>query len=165
MAKVRNRLADIVRDLVHGRAGLLLLCGQIQKQTFAQRRAERINGDKFSLRVFFPQFVAGDRTGLIRCAQSGGKADEEDIKTLLQFSLHDGGELRDVNGARGGAFAVAEFVVKLLEADLAAVEIVGVCMLPNQNMQRQDGKIEFIRQRLRQIAGGVCYDLKTFFHV
>lgn len=70
---MRDRLTDIVRDLVYGRAGLLLLCGQIQKQTFAQRRAERINGDKFSLRVFFPQFVAGDRTGLIRCAQSGGK--------------------------------------------------------------------------------------------
>ena len=38
-------------------------------------------------------------------------------------------------------------------------------MLPDQNVQRQDGKIELVRQRLRQIAGGVCDDLKAFFHV
>ena len=46
-----------------------------------------------------------------------------------------------------------------------AVEIVGVCMFPDQNVQRQDGKIELVRQCLRQIAGGVGDDLKTFFHV
>ena len=74
-------------------------------------------------------------------------------------------ELRDVDGARGGAFAVAELVVKFSEADLTAVEIVGVCMFPDQNVQRQDGKIELVRQCLRQIAGGVGDDLKTFFHV
>ena len=162
---MRDRLADVVCDFVHGRAGLLLLRGQIQKQALAQRRAERVDGDELPLRVFFPQLAAGDRAGLVRRAQTGGEADEEDIKARLQLFLHDGSELRDVDGARGGAFAVAELVVKFPEADLAAVEIVGVCMFPDQNVQRQDGKIELVRQCLRQIAGGVGDDLKTFFHV
>ena len=160
-----DRLADVVCDFVHGRAGLLLLRGQIQKQALAQRRAERVDGDELPLRVFFPQLAAGDRAGLVRRAQTGGEADEENIKARLQLFLHDGSELRDVDGARGGAFAVAELVVKFPEADLTAVEIVGVCMFPDQNVQRQDGKIELVRQCLRQIAGGVGDDLKTFFHV
>ena len=154
-----DRLADVVCDFVHGRAGLLLLRGQIQKQALAQRRAERVDGDELPLRVFFPQLAAGDRAGLVRRAQTGGEANEEDIKARLQLFL------RDVDGARGGAFAVAELVVKFPEADLTAVEIVGVCMFPDQNVQRQDGKIELVRQCLRQIAGGVGDDLKTFFHV
>ena len=31
-------------------------------------------------------------------------------------------------------------------------------------MQGQDGKIQLVRHRLRQIAGGIRYDLKAFVH-
>ena len=160
-----DRLADVVCDLVHGRAGLLLLRGQIQKQALAQRRAERVDGDEIPLRVFFPQLAAGDRAGLVRRAQTGGEADEEDIQPLLQLLLHDDLEFLNVHGAGRGLLPGGDAVKKVMEADLTAVEIVGVCMFPDQNVQRQDGKIELVRQCLRQIAGGVGDDLKTFFHV
>ena len=90
---MRDRLADIVRDLVHGRAGLLLFGRKIQKQSLAQRRAERVDGDELPLGVFFPQLVTGDRAGLVRCAQTGGEADKEDVKAFLQLFFHDGGKL------------------------------------------------------------------------
>ena len=161
---MRDGLADEVRDLVHRRAGLLLFGREVDEQALANGRAERVNGDEAALGVFFLQLLAGDRAGLIGRAEAGGEADEEDIQPLLQLLLHDDLEFLNVHGAGRGLLPGGDAVKKVMEADLAAVQIVGIGLFSDMYMQGQDGKIQLVRHRLRQIAGGIRYDLKAFVH-
>ena len=164
VAKVRDGLADKIRDLVQRRAGLLLFGREIDEQALADGRAERVDGNQTALGVFFLQLLAGDRAGLIGRAEAGGEADEEDIQPLLQLLLHDDLEFLDVHGAGRGLLSGGDAGKKVMEADLAAVQIVGIGLFSDMYMQGQDGKIQLVRHRLRQIAGGVGEDLEIRIH-
>lgn len=60
VAEMRPRLHQIIIRLLDRRAGLLLLRREIDIQSFAERRAEAVDGQNFALRILLAQLVRRD---------------------------------------------------------------------------------------------------------
>ena len=164
VAEMRPRLHQIIIRLLNRRARLLLLRREIDIQSFAERRAEAVDGQNFALRILLAQLVRRDAAGLIRRAQPGREADIEHIQPRGQHRLHLGAELFGIDGARRALRSGAQLVKEILERNLAPVEIVVVGLSIYRHVQRQHPQIQLVGQALRQVAGRIGDDLKQFRH-
>ena len=111
--------------LLNGAALALFLHRHIHEQTEPAGRAERIDTADLALRVLFVQLLRGDAPGVVCTAQTGRKADVQNVLTLLQDRLKALYKGVGIHCARAGDAALAHFSVKLGEGQL----IVGVLPL------------------------------------
>ena len=152
-------------DLPDGAALPLLLGAEVQQKPLAQGRAQGVHHEDLGLRKFRAEVSGGDGGGLVGGGQGGGEVDAQNILPLGQNGPHGVLKLPHADSGGGGGLTGADAGVKILKADLPAVQPVAVIFSVRHNLKRQHLKAKLIRQFLRQVAGRVSHYHIFFTHI
>ena len=133
-----------------------LLCGEIDQQALAQRSAEGIDRVDFPLRIFLRQLLNGDRSGIVRIAESGGKGDAQDVFARCQKGFHRGGKRLDVDRGGGAGLPRAKRLIKGVQGDFPLIQIIIILLPLHHKGERKNGQVHFLRHRCGKVAGRVC---------
>ena len=165
VAQMRAERLKVGGKLLHGSALALLLDGVVNEQALTEGGAEAVDGHDLPLGIFFAQLRGGNDAGLIGGAEARGEADVEDVTAFLQAGFHDLDERLGIHRAGAGLGAGAEFLIQLVETDLATVQVILVGFMIDCKAQRQDDQAVAVRQLLRKVTGRVGDDLIGHCHI
>jgi hypothetical protein len=165
VAEVEPLLLRPGPDLLHGLALRPFFGGQVDQQALSHRGAAGVHGGQLPLRVLGGKLLHRHCRGLVGAAEPGGKDQKKDVLPLTEKGLHHGTVSFYVGGGGGGCLPLADAVVKLGEANLPAVQVVGVFLSPQGKGEGKDSDFQLPGQLRRKIAGRIGKDDIILLHV
>ena len=155
VAHLAPGLQSEVVDLLQ-RAALGLFPGaEVHEQALAQRGAQGIHHQKLRLRPVFGQLLGGNNGGLIGGGQSGGEAQAQHIFPLVGGLGHSLLKNAHADGGGGGCLSGPDALIKIMEADLPAVQVVVIGGAAQLQAQGDHGQPQLLGQLRCQIAAAV----------
>ena len=136
----------------------LLLHGQIEQQALPQRSGQGVHHIYPAVGELVGHGLGGDTSILIGGGQGAGEVDAHDVLVLRQHGAHGVLELTHVGGGGGAQHAAADVPVEILEADLAAVQHVGVVVAVHMYGQGHHVQLQLPGHVVGQIAAAVGHD-------
>ncbi len=147
-----------LHQFLGGQSLALLLDGQIQQQALAQRGGQRVHHINVGIGELLFHILCGDGRALVGGGKGAGEIDGDNILPLGQDGTHSLLELAHVGGGGSGQDTAADLSVKILEADGAAVQQVGVIRAINMDGQRHHYQAQFLSHVVRQITAAVGHN-------
>ena len=147
-----------LHQLLGGQTLPLFLHSQIQQQTLTQRRGQGIHHIHAAVGELVGHGLGGDDRVLIGGGQSAGEVDGHDVLALRQHGTHGVLKLPHVGGGGGAEDTGADVPVELLEADLAAVQQVGVVLAVHMYSQGYHVQLQLLGHMVGQVAAAVSHD-------
>ena len=156
MADFQFDILGILCGLLNGSARFFLFKHQLEDQRKASGRAKRVYRDDLAFRIFDPQLLGGNATGIIGVADTRRKAQIEHICAGLQHFTESGRKSFRRDSGRFGHTFFAHFLIKfghglgtVFEFFFRIVKAIGKALA---------GHAPFFEQFLGKIAPGVGED-------
>ena len=144
-----------IAHLFQALAGIAQVRQRVHQQAVAGRSAQGIHDVELALGIFFPQLLGRDAGGIDRAAETGRKADMQDVPPLLQHGFKIRQKFIDIDLGGLCFLAGGHAGVKLLERD-ALTQVIGVAGTAQGVVEADIADIAFFKVFFAEVCRGTA---------